>query len=143
MVTMPHGMRMAALIGAWVVTLAAAGCESPAWTHTLNDSFNAKAAEGGPRTEEEHRREYIATHSRKSMRWLLGHCVNTGMSYAEVCHALGEEGEVRKKDPAMKTGVNVRIDDEVYEFGPDSEGRVLVLYFREDRLINFDPSDFK
>lgn len=130
------------LIGACVVSLAFAGCESPSWTHSLNESFHARSADG-PRTEEDHRREYVATHSRKSLRWLLSHCVNTGMSYAEVCHALGEEGEVRKKDPAMKTGVNVRIDDEVYEFGPDSEGRVLVLFFREDRLINFDPSDFR
>jgi hypothetical protein len=40
------------------------------------------------------------------------------------------------------TGVNVRIDDDVYSF-EDNEGRALKLFFREDRLINFDPTDFE
>ncbi len=140
---MHHRMRITGLIGAWFLTLALAGCESAEWTRTLNESFNGTAP-SGPRNEEDHRREYIATHSRKSMRWLLGHCVKTGMSYAEVCRVMGEEGERETKDRWLKTtGMNVRVDDEVYAFGPDSDGRILYLFFREDRLINFDPSDFK
>jgi hypothetical protein len=135
-----------ALLGAGFVVLAGAGCESPSWKHSLNESFNAKdgEAESSPRTEEEHRREYAETHSRKSMRWLLGHRVHAGMSYNDVCHVLGEEGERETKDRALKTtATNVRLDDEVYSFGPDSDGRSLYLFFRDDRLINFDPTDFQ
>jgi hypothetical protein len=128
---------------AWLAAMALTGCESPSWTHSLNESFNAKE-EGRPRTEEEHRKEYIATHSRKSMRWLLAHRVNTGMSYQNVCHVLGEDGKREERDRWLKTGgVNIRIDDEVYSFGPDSDGRILYLFFRDDRLINFEPEEFR
>lgn len=132
------------LLCACVLAMGLTGCESPAWTHSLNDSFNAREDASGPRTEEEHRREYVKTHSRKSMRWLLSHSVKAGMSYEEVCHVLGEDGERETKDRWLKTGgVNVRVDDEVYAYGPDSDGRILYLFFRDDRLINFDASEFK
>lgn len=138
---MHHSTGISGLIFAALAAIALAGCESPSWTHTLHESFSATEA-GGPRNEEEHRREYIANHSRKSMRWLLRHSVKPGMSYEQVCHALGAEGE-RDPDPSLKTGnLNVRIDDEVYSFG-DSDNRNLKLFFREDRLINFDPTDFE
>jgi hypothetical protein len=128
---------------AWLAAMLISGCESPSWTHSLNESFHAQE-EGRPRTEEEHRREYIATHNRKSMRWLLAHCVNPGMSYQKVCHVLGEDGKHEERDRWLKTGgVNIRIDDEVYSFGPDSDGRMLYLFFRDDRLINFNPEDFQ
>jgi len=121
-----------------------AGCESPAWTKSLNESFGVREDDSGPRTEEEHRREYVKTHSRKSMRWLLSHSVKAGMTYEQVCHVLGEDGERETKDRWLKTGgINVRVDDEVYSFGPDSDGRILYLFFRDDRLINFDASEFK
>ncbi len=127
----------------WLAAMALSGCESPSWTHTLNESFKA-SEERQPRTEEEHRREYIEHHSRKSMRWLLAHRVSPGMSYQKVCHVLGEDGKREERDQWLKTGgVNRRIDDEVYSFGPDSDGRMLYLFFREDRLINFDPTEFE
>ena len=146
MATMRLRMEFIAILAAGLIALADIGCESPSWTHSLNESFNAKDGDpaSGPRTEEEHRREYVETHSRKSMRWLLGHRIRPGMSYNEVCHVLGEEGERETKDRALKTTTtNVRIDDEVYSFGPDSEGRSLYLFFRDERLINFDPADFQ
>ena len=98
----------------------------------------------GKRTEEDHRREYVKTHSRKSLNWLLSRCVKAGMTYERVCHVLGEDGERETRDRWLKTGgVNVRMDDDVFSFGPDSDGHMLYLFFREDRLINFEPSDFK
>jgi hypothetical protein len=141
MATMYHSVGLTGIVCAGLAALALTGCESPSWTHTLNESF-AASKDNGPRTVEEHRREYINTHSRKSMRWLLAHCVKPGMSYGDVCHALGQEGE-RESDRSLKTtGVNVRIDDDVYSF-EDNEGRALKLFFREDRLINFDPTEFE
>lgn len=140
---MNHRMGITVHVCAGLAALVLAGCESPSWTHTLNESFAAKD-EGGPRTEEEHRHDYIANHSRKSLRWLLAHRVKPGMSYEQVCHVLGEDGTREERDRWLKTkGINIRIDDDVYSFGPDSDGRNLYLFFREDRLINFDPTDFE
>jgi hypothetical protein len=137
-------MRTAALLCAWLIAAALAGCESPAWTKTLNESFGIREDSPNPRTEEEHRTDYVKTHSSKSMRWLLYHCVRQGMSYKDVSHNLAEEGERVSNDPTLKTGgANIRIDDEVYKFGPDDQGHELYLFFRDDRLINFDPSEFK
>jgi hypothetical protein len=143
MAIMHHRVRITGIVCTGLMALVLTGCESASWTHTLNESFAAKP-ERGPRTEEEHRREYIATHSRKSLRWLLAHRVKPGMSYNDVCHMLGEDGTREERDRWLKTsGINIRIDDEVYAFGPDSENRTLYLFFREDRLINFDPTDFE
>jgi hypothetical protein len=137
-------MGRTGLVCVWLATLGLAGCESPAWTKSLNESFGIRDDSSGPRTEEDHRREYVKTHSRKAMRWLLYRCVKQGMSYEQVCHILGEDGERETNDRWLKTGgANIRVDDLVYSFGPDSEGHMLYLYFREDRLINFDPSEFK
>jgi hypothetical protein len=66
------------------------------------------------------------------------------MSYDDVRHVLGEDGTHEERDRWLKTkGINIRIDDDVYSFGPDSDNRTLYLFFREDRLINFDPTDFE
>jgi hypothetical protein len=120
-----------------------AGCESPSWTHSLNESFGAKEKSGAG-TEEQHRQEYADTHSRESLNWLLSHCVKPGHSYKQVCDILGEEGTHEPNDRLRKAhGETYRIDDEVYAFGPDSNGRTLYLAFREDRLVNFDPEEFK
>ncbi len=140
---MHHRMGMTGFVCAGLAALALMGCESPSWTHTLNESF-AAAKTNGPRTEEEYRRDYTENHSRKSLRWLLAHRVKPGMSYDDVRRVLGEDGTHEERDRWLKTkGINVRIDDDVYSFGPDNEGRSLYLFFREDRLINFDPADFE
>ena len=91
MATMHHRVGITGFVCAGLMALALPGCESPSWTHTLNESF-AAAKDSGPKTEEEHRRDYIANHSRKSLRWLLAHRVKQGMSYDDVRHVLGEDG---------------------------------------------------
>lgn len=129
----------------WVLFVAGAvaGCESPSWTRSINESFGANE-KSGPRTEEQNRQEYADTHSRESLNWLLSHCIKPGNSYKQVCQTLGEEGTREPNDRLRKAqGNTYRIDDEVYAFGPDSKGRTLYLAFREDRLVNFDPEEFK
>jgi hypothetical protein len=136
---------VARLVYVWfaLALLTFAGCESPEWTRSLNDSFSA-AEKTGPKTEEEHRREYVATHSHESMRWLLSHRVQTGMSYNQVRHVLGEDGTLETGDRKLMTGGgNYRVGDEMYAFGPDSKGKTVYLAFRENRLVNFEPSEFK
>ena len=138
-----HNRRdMARSICAWIAAVAFAGCESPDWTRSLNESFAANDHPSA-RTEEEHRQEYISTHSPESMRWLLSHCVEMGMSYKKVCHIMGEDGTLETGDRRLLAdGGNYRVGDEMYAFG-DSRGKIVYLAFREDRLVNFDRSEFK
>ena len=122
---------------------AVAGCESPAWTRTLSDSFAAKS-ESEPHNEDWHRRQYQENRSRKSLHWLLAHRLQTGMTYKEVTRVLGDDGERETKDREILTqGGPYRVGDEGYSFGPDSEGQSVILYFRDDKLINFDPAEFR
>ena len=77
------------------------------------------------------------------MRWLLGHCVDVGMSYDEVAKILGEEGTLETHDRDFKSqGGEYFIDDKMYTW-KDAEGRAVYLGFRENRLVNFDRSDFR
>ena len=82
MATMLDKFNMARSVYAWVAVLMLAGCESPEWTRSLNDSF-AATDQPSAKSEEQHRQEYVATHSHESMHWLLSHCVEMGMSYRE------------------------------------------------------------
>jgi len=108
----------------------------------MNDSFKHQEP-SSKSAEEEHRQDYVATHSRKAMRWLLSHCVDVGMSYKQVCKIMGEEGDPETHDRAFKShGANYFIDDEMYAW-KDNEGRAVYLGFREDRLVNFERSDFR
>lgn len=135
--------HMAGVVRAGIAVLAIAGCESPEWTRSLNDSF-AAADQPNPKLEEQYREEYAATHSPKSMRWLLSHCVEMGMSYKKVCQIMKEEGAPVTGDKSVLSGGgNYRVGDEVYAFGPDTNGKTVYLVFREDRLVNYDRSEFK
>jgi hypothetical protein len=61
MATMRDGKAISGLICAGFLAIVLTGCESPSWTHTLNESFNAKDKDkdesSKPLTAEEHRRE--------------------------------------------------------------------------------------
>lgn len=131
-------------VGMLLALAVSAGCESPDWTRSLNDSFAQHHERPSAKSEEAHRREYQATKSHESMRWLLAHCIHTGMSYNQVCQVMGEDGNLETQDRQLKSGGgNYRIDDEMYGFGPDDKGKTVYLAFRENRLINFDAEQFR
>jgi hypothetical protein len=143
MATLLNRINRTWLVTTWVAVLTLAGCESPEWTRSLNDSF-AATDQPDSKTEEKHRREYEATRSHESMKWLLSHCVESGMSYKKVCHIMGEDGTLETGDRRLLAGGgNYRVGDEMYSFGPDSQGKTVYLAFREDRLVNFERSEFK
>ena len=57
---------------------------------------------------------------------------------------MGEDGTLETGDRRLMTGGgNYRVGDEMYAFGPDSKGKTVYLAFREDRLVNFERSEFK
>jgi hypothetical protein len=128
--------------GIWLAVLAVAGCGAPDWTRSMNDSFRYKDS-SSKAVEEKHRQEYEATHSRKSMRWLLSHCVEPGMSLDQVTNIMGVEGTRELHDRAFKShGGGYFVDDEMYSW-KDDEGHAIYLGFREDRLVNFEQADFR
>jgi len=120
-----------------------AGCESASWVRSLNDAFS-RQAEQDRRSEEVFRKRYRETHDRKALHWLLSHRIESGMSYGDVCKIIGEDGTREGRDTWLKAkGGAFQLGDEVYAFGPDSEGQTVYLAFREDRLYNFDSLAFQ
>lgn len=76
--------------------------------------------------------------------WLLGHLVDNGMTVAMVNEVIGSEGMREFDDAAMKrNGGNYQQTDVGYKWGPDRNGRSVVLFFREGKLVNFDQSEFR
>ncbi len=136
-----HGRRWS--VG-WLLLVAAVvcGCEtfqSSFLSAVLNLSPSRRAAE-----EEAFRREYQETHSAAAMQWLLANCVHSGMTLEEVNRVLGEEGVREYDDLPIKTnGGFYRADDVVYRWGPDNQGHSVYLVFRDGRLVNFDPDEFR
>ena len=79
--------------------------------------------------------------TRSDLYWLLGHRIETGMTVAEVAVVLGERGEKEPRGQWVRQG-DFRIDDEIYRYGPDSEGQSVYLVYREGRLVNHNREDF-
>lgn len=119
------------------------GCESPDGErfHSLIPAFHSdKVAQ----QEEENRKEYQQTRSKKAMRWLLANRIKSGMAREDVGHILGEDGVREANDKWIKANVGVyRVDDVTYRFGPDAEGHSVYMVFRDDRLIHFNPEHFR
>ncbi len=75
--------------------------------------------------------------------WLMRHRVRTGMTVAEVSEALGDSGEEFSSSQDLKKGLTeYQTTDVAFRWGPDSEGRSVILFFRDGRLIQFNPNDF-
>ena len=131
------------IVGLCLAASIIAGCETPDWTRSMNDGFAYKEKRSSREVEEKHRQEYAATHSRKSMRWLMGHCIDTGMTLDEVRKVMGEEGTLETHDRAFKShGGDYMLSDEMYSW-QDDQGRSIYLGFRENRLVNFERSAFR
>ena len=130
---------------ACVAVLAAAalcGCESV----DLSE-FKVETAKDRVAAESEaarRRSEFEETKAAESLRWLLGHGVTQGMSLDEVNEVVGERGERVYEDQWLKKG-NTRVwrEDETYRWGPDDEGKVVYLFFREGHLVNFSQKDYR
>jgi len=117
------------------------GCEST----SLNSSFLETLA-GRPVVSEkeaaQRRAAYIEHHNREDLYWLLQNCVTTGMGVHEVAGVVGETPELEPHSQWLKQA-DFRVDDKVYKFGPDSQGQSVYLLFREGRLINHNPDEYR
>ena len=92
--------------------------------------------------EMNYRKDYQTTRSRKALRWLLANCVESGMSHRDVDSVVGEPGELEENSGWLKRNSTYRVDDKVYRYGPDDGGRVVYLFFRDEKLVNFERERF-
>ncbi len=91
----------------------------------------------------EYRERFQVERDPAAFNWLLRHRVRTGMSVGEVSEALGDAGEEFSNSQALKKNANeYQTTDIAYRWGPDSKGRSVILFFRDGKLIQFNPNDF-
>jgi len=96
------------------------------------------------RKESESRLLYLKEGDPQAMRWLLGHRLETGMTLADVNKVFGQVGVEETNDSWIKkNNARYRRNDETYRWGPDSQGQSVYLVFRDDQLVNFDPTEFR
>ena len=94
--------------------------------------------------EAEQRQKFLNDRDPDAFRWLLSQRVHNEMSAEQVAHVLGESGERRPDDREYKTnGGFYQTTDVGYQWGPDRTGHTVVLFFRDGKLINFDPTEFR
>ena len=94
--------------------------------------------------ETEQRQKFMNERDPDAFRWLLSHRIHTEMTPEQVAHVLGESGERRFDDREYKTnGGFYQMTDVGYQWGPDRKGHTVVLFFRDGKLINYDPAEFR
>lgn len=134
-----NGTARALLILAAVMTVA--GCES--FQIAPIREFLSPAPKVTQEEEIEHRERFQRNQDPESLRWLLSHCLENGMTRAEVEGVIGQPGRFEPNDRLLKKNNNAfRTSDKMYAFGPDSKSRTYFLVFRENRLVGFDPKEF-
>ncbi len=133
---MGHRWNWPILCGALLLT----GCGTAGLNGFLADLGRPKISA----TELQSRRaKFSQERDPAAFRWLLTHTLENGMSVQEVDHALGDSGERIYDDLKLKTqNEGFHQTDVAYKWGPDSEGRSVVLFFREGRLIQYSPEKF-
>ena len=91
-----------------------------------------------------HREEWQSRRSGAAFRWLAAHELRNGLTIEEVNLAVGDTGIREENSAALKNAVpGYRVEDDFYRYGPDRDGRVYYLSFREGHLTRFHPEDFQ
>lgn len=133
--------RSTILLIALTASAALGGCETPAgpqfqwWsTHRIEEEESLG----------EHRSRFQQQGDPQSFRWLLANHLASGMSLYEVEEVLGSEGERVWNDSQFKKGEGrYQESDETYKWGPDRNGTSAYLIFRDGKLVNYDPSQYR
>lgn len=119
------------------LAIAASGCGSPPVLpgFAREDVSKQQVAE--------YQQRFLIDGDPKALDWLLAHRIENGMSVEEVSSVLGDSGEKLEQDGQYKNkGGFYQTTDQGYRWGPDRQGRSVTLFFREGRLIQFDPDEF-
>lgn len=134
-------LRRISVLGVVLVCWTGAGCESTSLNTSLLESLAGRPVVS-EKEQAQRRAAYIENHNREDLYWLLQNCVTTGMGVHEVAGVIGETPELEPHSQWLKQA-DFRVDDKVYKFGPDSQGQSVYLLFREGRLINHNPDEYR
>lgn len=93
--------------------------------------------------ERNKREEFVLNRSHNALFWLLAHRIESGMRLSEVEQVLGEAGEDVSDQSYQKSQQVHQQTDDAYKWGPDTEGKSVVLFFRDGKLANFNPKDYR
>jgi hypothetical protein len=106
------------------------------------DAFTRE--KGTIREEETQRRRFIEERDPAAMRWLLANRVRTAMTVDEVSDVFGEPGIREQGDRWIKSSNGLYHEgDQIYKWGPDTDGHTIYLAFRDGHLVNFEPDEYK
>ena len=123
--------------------LSGIGCEQlhnagvPGLEHYVKpDPVNAEKSQSA-------RDKYMVHRDHKSLYWLMANRISNGMELHEVNEVLGEEGEQTNEFSTLKSDGLYQATDTVYKWGPDDQGYTAVLFFRDRRVVNFNPKNYQ
>lgn len=117
-------------------------CETLKAPGSAADWF-ARNTKGHEREAQAYRTQWQTRKDAGAIRWLLATQVHNGLSPEEVNERLGDTGKLEPNAQEFKRrGDGLRIDDELYGYGPDRKGEVYYLAFRDGKLTNFEPELF-
>jgi hypothetical protein len=135
-------MRNATSVTGLLLSALFVGCADLPTLSTLPGISSPKISETDTA---KHRYEFQTNRTPASLDWLLVNRIHNGQSVAEVGQLLGETGERELADRDLKTsGDGHYLDSDVaYRWGPDAHGRTIVLFFRDGKLVNFDPDELR
>jgi len=132
-------------VSGWAITFCfvVPGCGSTN-TARMMRSFLLPPDEISEDEIEHHRERFQTDRDPEALDWLLANAIDAGMSVNQVEQILAENGQRVFADRKFKTnGGYYRSGDHVYKWNPDNRGRSIYLIFRDDKLVNYNPDEFK
>lgn len=132
---------------AWLIALGTAGGGLSLGCTMLHEAgipgFERYVKDADAPLVADYQRRFQVDSDPAALNWLLSRRVRTGMSVAQINDILGESGERVTDDQELKAFAGQYLRTDVgYKWGPDANGRSVVLFFRDGRLVHFDPHEF-
>lgn len=93
--------------------------------------------------DQDQREKFMLNQDHKALFWLIGHRLENGLLLSEVEEILGVPGEFTSDVDYGKSDGLHQVTDTAYKWGPDNCGQSVILFFRDGRLSNFNPKDYR